>query len=650
MPMTRSIKSWILTAILFSLVGALIGALLASQSIQRLSKGAEAISRFERLWSQAVEADIRASDEAVLAVRTGVIPKLEVFGTVNDQRMNSFLEAVGSVPTTTSADTVEAIYDMVRSKGDVELGALAFAASGRNEAAVAMLTGAHYNTLSNHTDTALRQLRDELSNAMTREQEQAGRFMIASLLVLFLCVALAGSCWWRVGRLFRDQAIELASAHHELGAHAVLLESRIAERTRDLEAAKTAAEAADVAKSAFLAQMSHEIRTPLNGVLGMAEALSHTGLDERQTRMLDVVRESGSTLLILLDDVLDLAKIESGKLELEIIPFQPQSLARSAEAVFTSRAHEKGLSLAVRTTGNVDDWCKGDPTRLRQVLYNLVSNAVKFTQSGGVMIDVVMTSAAEDRRQLAFEVRDSGIGMDDAARARLFDRFSQADASTTRRFGGSGLGLAICKQLISLMGGDITVESTPGSGSVFRVSLELEAASSGDITNGNASPTLVAVPTKVVSAPSTLVEGDDAETTEADIRILAADDNAHNRLVLQLMLEQCGLEAVFAHDGAEAVELWQQQAFDLVLMDIQMPVMSGHDATRKIRELEAAMGRPRTPVIALTANAMTHHVRECMEAGMDGHVAKPIRPELLFAAIEAALCGDEGEQHQTDAA
>ncbi|MCU0881159.1 MAG: ATP-binding protein [Hyphomonadaceae bacterium] len=640
--MTRSIKSWILTAILFSLAGALIGALLASHSIHRLSQGAEAISRFERLWSDAVETDIRATNMAQRSVLLHAQGDLSRFEAANDRRVDQLLEAVASVPSGASSDTVAAIYDLVRLKGEIELGAVAFAANGRAQTGISMLVVAHYASLAGHAAQALKTLRDDLTSALAREQRQAGQFMIASLLVLFLCVALAGSCWWRVGKLFREQAVELSQAHRELGAHAVELEVRIAERTSDLEAAKSAAEAADRAKSAFLAQMSHEIRTPLNGVLGMAEALSRTALDERQSRMLSVVRESGSTLLALLNDVLDLAKIESGKMELENIPFQADSIVRSAEAVFTSRAHEKGISLAVRATGDVDGWCQGDPTRLRQVLYNLVSNAVKFTERGGVMIDLDVSMPHKGVRTLCIEVRDTGIGMDEEARSRLFDRFSQADASTTRRFGGSGLGLAICQQLISTMGGRIEVESQPGTGSLFRVSLDLQVAHR---------PQSVVLSPQIGSAAAeqdSLVPADSPDAGEAmdepggqDLRILAADDNAHNRLVLQLMLEHIGLEAVFAHDGAEALAMWEQEHFDLILMDIQMPVMCGHDATRQIRAREAATGRRRTPVVALTANAMTHHVRECLDAGMDDHVAKPIRPERLFAAIEQALSKPE---------
>lgn len=631
--MTRSIKSWILTSILLSLCGALIGAVLATHSISRLSRGAEAISAFERQWSSAIETDLRASSLAHLIALEPTPERMAEFESLNSQRSERFLEAVASAPKISNTNAIQLIYDFERNKGETEAVAVTFAANNRLADALQVLSGAHYKSLAYQSDKAIQALRDGLTAAMKAEQRQAAVFMISGILVLFLCVGLAGSCWWRVGRLFRDQAIELAAAHQELAVHAIQLEKRISERTADLEAAKTSAEAADRAKSQFLAQMSHEIRTPLNGVLGMTEALSNTSLDERQTRMLDVVRDSGATLLALLNDVLDLAKIESGKLDLEHIPFQIEEIVRSAEAVFTNRAHEKGISLVVRATGAVDSWCLGDPTRLRQVLYNLVSNAVKFTESGGVEIELHVSQADDDRQMIAFDVRDSGIGMDSEAQSRLFQRFSQGDASTTRKFGGSGLGLAICQQLLTLMGGRISVASVAGGGSVFSVQVELESTAAPERSQSTRSlPESQKLATGDSSADRR--PGNDAGD---DVKILAADDNAHNRLVLQLMLEQFGLEAVFVVDGAQAVEAWQTQHFDLVLMDIQMPIMSGHDATRAIRKLEAAGGRTRTPIIALTANAMTHHITECVEAGMDAHVAKPIRPDLLFAAIEQAL-------------
>jgi CheY-like chemotaxis protein len=341
--------------------------------------------------------------------------------------------------------------------------------------------------------------------------------------------------------------------------------------------------------------------------------------------MVSVIRESGTTLLALLNDVLDLSKIEAGRMELERTGYSVADIVRSAEAIFTTRAHQKGISLAVALEPDADIWCLGDPTRVRQVLYNLLSNAVKFTQSGGVRVVVRALPAAEggagNSVRIAFAVADTGIGIDPEARDRLFQRFTQADARTTRRYGGTGLGLAISRDLARLMGGDISYAPAPDGGSVFTFHLDCQRAEPPARTDAHA------------FGESLEATGE----TSADLHVLAAEDNAHNRLVLQLMLEQVGVVPVFAENGRVALDLWQARAFDVILMDVQMPEMSGLEATRRIREIEAASGRARTPVIALTANAMTHHVQECLQAGMDAHVAKPIRPELLFAAIDAAL-------------
>jgi signal transduction histidine kinase/ActR/RegA family two-component response regulator len=470
----------------------------------------------------------------------------------------------------------------------------------------------------------------ELRRALESEVDDAFMKIAAAMTALFGFMLAGAFCWMRVAMMLRQQAADLADARDSLAAHAAMLEERIEARTRDLETAKQAAEAADRAKSAFLAQMSHEIRTPMNGVLGMADALSRTLLDERQTRMVKVIQDSGDTLLALLNDVLDLAKVEAGQLELETVDFSLLDIARSAEAIFTNRAHDKGISFAVVGDDGADAWCRGDPTRVRQVLYNLVSNAVKFTSDGAVSVVLRSTDLGNHLRQVTFEVTDTGIGITPEAMGRLFTRFSQADVSTTRKYGGTGLGLAICRQLAELMDGTVTVVSEPGKGSTFSFSFRTPEGVAPDRLHPDALGETLA----------------DAAAPSGTLRILAAEDNSHNRLVLQMFLEQLGIEPVFAENGAIALDLWKQSHFDLILMDVQMPEMSGPEATMQIRRIERETGRAHTPIVALTANAMTHHVKECLQAGMDGHVAKPIRPELLFAAIENALAGDP---HSCDA-
>ena len=388
-----------------------------------------------------------------------------------------------------------------------------------------------------------------------------------------------------------------------------------------LIAAKEEAESATKAKSAFLATMSHEIRTPLNGVLGMAQAMESDPLSARQRERLSVIRQSGETLLAILNDVLDLSKIEAGKLDLDETEFDIQELARGAYAAFTAIAGKKGVGFELTIEETAQGVYRGDSTRVRQILYNLVSNAIKFTEHGAVQVRV-----ARRRGQLVLSVKDTGIGIAPAALKRLFAKFEQADSTTTRRYGGTGLGLAICRELAELMGGTIGGASKPGEGSTFTVRLPLSRI-------GAARP----------PAPAPPAPEETAQSEAPRLKVLAAEDNEVNRLVLQTLLQQVGLEPTIVSDGAQALEAWEREAWDLILMDIQMPVMDGPTACRRLRAQEAATGRARTPVIALTANAMAHQVAEYRAAGMDGFVPKPIELAVLFAAMNEALAAGEPE-------
>jgi signal transduction histidine kinase/AmiR/NasT family two-component response regulator len=381
-----------------------------------------------------------------------------------------------------------------------------------------------------------------------------------------------------------------------------------------LRAAKDEADAANVAKSEFLTTMSHEIRTPLNGVLGMAQAMAAEPLPAAQRDRLDVIRQSGEALLAILNDMLDLSKIEAGKLELEEIDFDLADIARGAHATFTALANKKGLSFSL-DIGDAGGVYRGDPTRLRQILYNLISNALKFTETGEIRVEVEY-----DGVELAITVTDTGIGVPEAAQAGLFTRFTQADASTTRRFGGTGLGLAICKQLADLMGGSIAVTSREGHGStfVFRAPMaRIRAAKGSDAATAPSRP------------------DDDV----SELRVLAAEDNSVNQLVLKTLLLQIGVKPLVVGNGELAMKAWEDGDWDLILMDIQMPVMDGATATRAIRAREAATGRARTPIFALSANAMSHQVAEYLACGMDGHLAKPIDARLLFETLAATRDG-----------
>jgi signal transduction histidine kinase/CheY-like chemotaxis protein len=396
-----------------------------------------------------------------------------------------------------------------------------------------------------------------------------------------------------------------------------------------LRAARASADAANAAKSTFLATMSHEIRTPLNGVLGMAQAMAGETLNQRQRDRLSVIRESGESLLAILNDVLDLSKIEAGKLELECVEFDLAEVARGAHSAFTALANKKGLSFSLRIE-NARGRYMGDPTRLRQILYNLISNALKFTEQG----EIVVTATYESGR-LAIAVSDTGLGISTENRLKLFAKFDQLDSSTTRRFGGTGLGLAITRDLALLMGGEIQVESAVGLGSCFTFSAPLERI-------GAERPAAPAPPVAPVS--------DASEPEPSAIRVLAAEDNAVNQLVLKTLLHQMGVDPVVVDNGQAAVEAWEAGDWDVVLMDVQMPVLDGVSATQEIRRREAALGRPRIPIIALTANVMSHQIEQYRAAGMDSHVAKPIAAPALFEALNSVLSDVGGDALRTAAA
>ena len=409
-----------------------------------------------------------------------------------------------------------------------------------------------------------------------------------------------------------------------LGAIRNITDQKLAEQA--FIRSKEEAEAANVAKSTFLATMSHEIRTPLNGVLGMAQVLAADDLSPAQQERVRIIQQSGQSLLAILNDLLDLAKIEAGKLTLEEAEFSLDELARGAHGAFSAIAEQKDLRFRMEIAPEAQGVYLGDSTRVRQILYNLISNALKFTETGGVDVAV----AAGDPG-LVLTVRDSGIGIPADRLDQLFEKFEQADTSTTRKFGGTGLGLSICRDLADLMGGSIKAESRLGEGTTFTASLPLPRVAN-----------TMKAEERDPGEPADL----DRRTDQTALRVLAAEDNAVNQLVLKTMLEQVGIAPTIVADGRAAVKAWESQAWDLVLMDVQMPVMDGIAATRAIRAKEAALGRARTPILALTANAMTHHVAEYLAADMDGFVAKPIEVGQLFAAMEQALGAGEDEADQ----
>ncbi|MFD3263374.1 ATP-binding protein [Phenylobacterium ferrooxidans] len=383
---------------------------------------------------------------------------------------------------------------------------------------------------------------------------------------------------------------------------------------QELVEARDAANAANTLKSQFLANMSHEIRTPLNGVLAMAEVMSMGQMDDIQRERLEVIRQSGGLLLAVLNDVLDLSKIEAGKLTLLVDDFDLESAIAPARESFAIMAEKKGLDFKLEVEATAQGAWRGDADRLGQIVGNLLSNAVKFTQAGEVAASF---SLNPDTGAVRLTVRDTGLGIPAEKQATLFEKFVQADNSATRRFGGTGLGLAICRELTQMMGGAIWVDSREGKGSTFTVELPLERG------------------VAVAAAPAAASAGDNPE--EGALRLLAAEDNPTNQQVLAAVMGSLGLDIDIVADGKLAFEAWRDGAYDLILMDIQMPVMDGIDAARAIRAAEREQGRPRTPIVALTANALSHQVEEYLAAGMDGHVAKPIEIAKLYEAISRAL-------------
>ena len=409
-----------------------------------------------------------------------------------------------------------------------------------------------------------------------------------------------------------------------MGTHAnITARKQIEEKA---EQALLLAEQASRAKSEFLANMSHEVRTPLNAIMGLNQLLQSTPLNSEQQQWLQLMDDSSRSLLSLLNDVLDLSRIEAGKLQLELVNFPLCPLFENTHSTYLEQARKKKIELTLQLSPKLPVEMGGDPLRVRQILTNLLSNALKFTPAGGtVSISADVETSDKKTRMLVIRIADSGIGIAWTQQPAMFDAFTQADASTARQYGGSGLGLAICSKLVWTMGGSIDLKSSLGQGSTFEVRLPLVTLAPG-LRTGR-------LPASVLST----VEMESMRKTFHNLRVIVAEDHAINELLIRKLLERVGCEVRVARDGAEAVRLWREWAVDLILMDVQMPAVNGLTATAQIREAERSLNRPYTPIVAVTANAMQGDQETYMAAGMSGYVAKPINAHALYRAMAQAV-------------
>jgi len=402
------------------------------------------------------------------------------------------------------------------------------------------------------------------------------------------------------------------------------------EKTRKMA---EAALVASKAKGEFLANMSHEIRTPMNGVLGMVDLLLGTNMTPGQQESCKIIKASGDSLLCIINDILDFSKMEAGKMKVEKVDFDIHQTVDGAVRLLAPKAGEKGVDLTYVIDQSVGPTLVGDPTRIRQILLNFLSNAVKFTEKGKVILEVRNLAETTEEVQLRFSVTDTGIGLSEAAQKKLFQSFSQGDTSMTRRFGGTGLGLTICRKLAEMMDGSVNLVSNPGKGSTFSLTIKLGKSTGGCRPAGGTA----IYRNRSIAMPDSSGNPVESPTMPAeDCRILLAEDNPVNQIVAVKQLKKLGYSVEIANNGLEAVEAHRQRNYQIIFMDCQMPQMDGYEATQKIRQMESEQNLNPVRIIAMTAHAMQGDSELCLAAGMDDYLSKPVDPNQLIAVLKRA--------------
>lgn len=484
---------------------------------------------------------------------------------------------------------------------EIEEQAFELVSQGQTNEASALLVSEEYEYLKHiyakGNEKFITHLRQHIDTDLNAQKKQTDHSLIAASTTLLMTILI----WIIIGKNLRSQQIKLKQLNTEL-------------------------EASNRSKSDFLATMSHEIRTPMNGAIGMLNLLKETKLDYEQQGYVNTALKSSDLLLTVINDILDILKLENGQIKLESIDFNIEEVVDGTLSLLSSRIKEKGLIVSTDFSTSIPMWLKGDPIRLSQIFFNLIGNAIKFTEKGNIHIEIKQRTFSNGQTALCISVEDTGIGISEDGQAKLFKRFSQSDSSITRRFGGTGLGLAICKQLIDLMDGEIGVDSTPAKGSRFWFNIPL--------IEGKTPEEFEPIEKPFINTPN----------SGKRLNILIAEDNKVNQMLIKTVLQKLGHKVDIVFDGSEAVNAVQKQSYDLIVMDIQMPNMDGISATKTIRALNAPVSS--IPIIALTANALPGDRETCLKAGMDGYLSKPVQKNLLVEAIET-VCPDTNIDEKT---